>query len=221
MNPNAPLIGFTIALKNMGGETEVITKSNAYGLEMSLNDSFPVRILMMTPPHLMGPITDETDVLKRGVIAGASYTPGDGDYQQIVQSGGTWVLARGNDRLDDILGAGLRVLFCLRSVMKGDVAAMTQNFQNAAKKHSIGRDNVMIVFDVSADGSIDSVMKRREIIASALSDCGLPNFPLLINGFLEDESLGAYRDVPGVDGFLFQDCSYYDVLDVVDKLYQT
>ena len=221
MSPDSPLIGFTIALKNTGGGTEAITMSNAYGLEMSLSDSFPVRILMMAPPHLMEPITGSTEVLKRGVIAGASYTPGDGDYDKIIKGGGTWVLAREGDRLDDILGAGLGVLFCLRSLMDDDVEAMTQILQKAAKDHSVGRDNLMIGFDVSHDGGVKGVESRIDKIVSALSDCGLPDFPLLINGYLKDGSLDAYRDLPGIDGFLFQDCAFHDVLTVVDKLYPT
>ncbi len=83
--------------------------TEAYGMEMSATD-WPLNVLIMAPPHLISSMTDAADVISAGLIPGASYTPGDGNYQQIRKYKGKWVLARATDDVQKIIDENLE--FC-------------------------------------------------------------------------------------------------------------
>lgn len=110
MNPKHPTIAFSIGMSNAIDGPAHYVYTQAYGMEMQVDDEWPLNILIMAPPHLVSSLTQEADVASMGMIPGASYTPGDGDYHQISMAGGRWVLARPSDDLTKIIEQKLGVL---------------------------------------------------------------------------------------------------------------
>jgi hypothetical protein len=102
MDITRPTVAFTIGMFNAIDGPGYCVYTQAYGLEMNIDGEWPVNTLIMSPPHLVSQMTQAAEVTRAGAIAGASYTPGDGDFRQIREANGSWILCRATDNLSQV-----------------------------------------------------------------------------------------------------------------------
>jgi len=206
-----PIIAFTTQMENSRDGQKQVIFSNAYGLEMNVSGDWPVTVLMMTPPHLVEVIEDRIDILRKSMLCGASYTPGDGNYAQISGCGGTWVVARISDNLGAILDAGLGVLLHLDP----DVESLSDVLSDPR----LDRERLMVSFAPSPNPDIEGTVRRIEAFKQMLAACGLSDVKMLIEGYTEDARLGEYLALADVHGLLMNDCPYHKIVNIIETLY--
>ena len=216
MKAAKPLMAFTLALENDSDGPEPSVFSNAYGLEMSLSDSCPMQIMMMAPPHLMPAITDRTDILKRGMLVGASYVPSDASLKQIKENDGTWVVTRLGDDPLKILNAGLGVLLTVGSLHDEAVIKITDFLRRAQEKHQLSAANLIIALPAFTIAVQEAQISKVETLLAAV---GVQDIRVLIDGYTKDKHLTEYANVPGASGFLFQDCDFVKILNALTALH--
>ncbi len=115
MNPaRRPVVAYTMRLSESEYGPEYSVKCDAYGLEMNIDDEWPIDTILMASPDLVDVITDETDVTSMGtVFVGAASPPSDGDFQALAGSAATWVLLENADAAAAALSAGLKIILCV------------------------------------------------------------------------------------------------------------
>ncbi len=177
-------------------------------MEMQVDDEWPLNILIMAPPHLISSMTSEADVASMGMIPGASYTPGDGNYKQIVEHGGRWVLARPSDDLATIVNQKLGVLLLVEN--DNDIVSLTN-------VDGLTSDNLTIAFGIDSVSNTDTAGQMAAKIQGKLPD-KLSSSQILVSGSFEHSNLVEYSSIDGVSGLLLLDASFDAILELIEKL---
>ncbi|MDC0008165.1 hypothetical protein OAE12_00485 [bacterium] len=209
MKKDKPIIAFTVAITHREDDPEHCAYTEAYGMEMSVGGSWPVNALMMAPPHLITEMTQYAEITSRDIAAGASYTPGDGNYQNIVDSKGSWVLARPSDDCSKILEAGLGVLLDVNSLRD-------ENLVPCLKNNDFNTENLILTFPATNSTSFHAKLKKLEGI---LAGSGLTNSTILVKAYMKDKNLSEYLKSDAISGFLFQDAPYHEILNLVETIF--
>ena len=143
-----------------------------------------------------------------GMIPGASYTPGDGNYKQIYEHGGRWVLARASDDLAEIVKHELGALLLVENENEigpvNDVDGLTS-------------DNLVIAFKIDSVSTIDTAKQMATKIRGKLSD-QLSSSQILVSGSFEHSNLVEYSSIDGVTGLLLLDASFDAILDLIGNV---
>ena len=182
--------------------------TQAYGMEMQVNDEWPLNILMMAPPHLVSSMTTEADIASMGMIPGASYTPGDGDFKQITNNGGQWVLARPSDNIPEIIAHKLGVLLLIEDASDLEVLAGVDNLTSS---------NLVVAFPIERDAyGDDATAVANEIRGRLNEDCRAAQ--ILVSGSTEHPELRDFPSAEGVSGILLLDASFDTILEVVHEI---
>ena len=208
MKTDKPIIAFTVAITHREDGPEHCAYTEAYGMEMSVGGSWPVNALMLAPPHLITEMTQYAEITSRGIAAGASYTPGDGNYQNIVDSKGKWVLARLSDDCSKIIEAGLGVLLDVNNLYD-------ENLIPTLKNSDFNNENLIITFPATNSASFHAKLKTLKEI---LNDNGLSNSKILVKAYLKDKNLSEYLKSDALSGFLFHDAPYQEILNLVETI---
>lgn len=207
MNPQQPTIAFTIGMFNAIDGPAYCVYTQAYGLEMTMDDEWPVNTIIMAPPHLVSAMTDSADVASMGAIPGASYTPGNGDYQQIVDSDGRWVLALPSDDTSRILAANLGVLLVIEGV--GDLDALPSD---------VDASNFIVAFQINSITEPKDAQKTALAIRSRLAKSKAASAQILVSASFEHENMLDYGRLEEVSGLLLLDASYDRVIELITKM---
>jgi hypothetical protein len=209
MDPTRPTIAFTIGLSNAIDGPHYSVYTQAYGLEMSMPDAWPVNTLIMSPPHLLPSITESTGLTDSGIAAGASYTPGDGNFDQIREFGGQWVLARNSDNISHILKSTLGVLLLIDEISELDRILTTKGLSDR---------NFMVAFQISGMTTLADVKNTAAEIKSRLTLKGVGSTQILVSGSFEHKDMPQYLLDPNIKGTLLLDAYFDDVIDLVQRL---
>lgn len=207
MDPNRKTLAFTVNMFNAKDGPPYAVYTQAYGMEMNAAD-WPLNIVMLAPPHLVSALTDAADIQSVGMIPGASYTPGDGDYQQIRKYGGDWVLARPSDDVSRIVKEGLGVLL---------VVEKTTELKVISEVEGLNSENLMIAYQINSISTVESAAKECSKIRKKFPvDCR--ESTILVSGSFEHSNLMEYCEIEGVTGLLLLDAPFDSVITVIEKL---
>jgi hypothetical protein len=206
MDLTRPTVAFTLSLSNTADGPHHSVYTQAYGLEMSMPDNWPVNTLIMAPPHLIPSITESTGVTTSGVVAGASHTPGNNDYDQIRDFGGCWVLARISDDMSKILDAGLGALLLIDDLPELD---------SALRSNSLTNHNLMVAFQINSITKLNTVAENAKQLKSKLTKAGLADAQILVSCSFEHNEIRRYLSLPDVSGLLLLDAYFGDIVDLV------
>jgi len=208
MNSKHPTIAFTIGMFNAVDGPSYCVYTQAYGMEMQVDDEWPLNILIMAPPHLVSSLTTEADVASVGMIAGASYTPGDGNYKQIADHGGRWILCRPSDDLAGIAKQQLGVLLLIESPTQIDLIAGLKELRS---------DNLMIAFKIDSVSTLETAEKMATNIRTKLPEnCSLSK--ILVSGSFDHSNIVEYASIKNVSGLLLLDASFDAILSLIEKM---
>lgn len=208
MNPEYPIVAFTIGLFNAVDGPSYCVYTQAYGMEMQVDDEWPLNVLIMAPPHLVASLTSEADVVSMGMIPGASYTPGDGDYSQISENGGQWVLARPSDDLRKIVRNGLGVLLVIDSA--DDIDSIS-NFRG------LSSENMIVAFPIDSVSTLTTATKMLTEIRTKFAEKQI-SARVLISGSFAHKNLTDYMNINGVSGLLLLDASFDSILELIHNI---
>lgn len=207
MNLACPTIAFTIGLFN-SKDAAYAVYCEAYGLEMTIDDDWPVNTIIMSPPDQISVMTRRANVTSMGVIAGVSSVPADGNFQQIRDCGGTWVLARPSDELSSILANGLGVLLFVSGAT--DLAPVLSN-------HSFKEANLIVAFETVGATAL-GVLGTAAQIRDQLNSRNLAAAQVLARSTPGDVNLLEYLAMPDVNGLLLLEAGYETVVGILKKI---
>lgn len=200
-------LAFTVSMVNAGDGPSYAVYTQAYGMEMNVAD-WPLNIVMMAPPHLVSAMTDAADIRSVGMIPGASYTPGDGNYKQIRKYGGEWVLARPSDDAARIVAERLGILL---------VVEKASEIKAISEVDGLNPKNLMIAYQINSISTVADAAKECSKIRKKLpTDCR--ESTILVSGSFDHSNLIEYCSIEGVNGLLLFDAAFDRVLSVIEQL---
>lgn len=204
---NKSTIAFTIGMFNAIDGPAYCVYTQAYGMQMSVSE-WPLNILMMAPPHLVSCMTKDADIVSAGLIPGASYTPGDGNYDQIRKNKGKWVLARPTDDVQRIVAEKLGVLLLFEKANEVKMISEVEGFTS---------DNLIVALQTNSVSTVESIKKVVSSIRKKMpSHCS--DAKILVSGSFECSNLIEYSSIDGVSGLLLLDASFDAVLTLVERI---
>lgn len=212
MNLNYPTVAFTLAMVNTSDGPWYCVYRQGYGLEMMMDDEWPINTIVMVPPHLVDVLTRSAKIQSAGAIAGASYTPGDGDFRQILDNKGRWVLTRRSDDVSKIVASGLGILFYVEGDDHlADVDTLLAN-------DGLTETNVMIAFQSRSTSTLETISKSAIAIHSKLVGRNIGRAHLLVSASIDNEELIKYLSLPKVSGLLLLDVAFGNVIDLLQQV---
>jgi len=136
MPDRRPLIAYTLVPEDNPDEgPEYGVYTDAYGLEMTIDDEWPVDTILLVPPELAHVPFEETGVTEMGVQCGASSAPADGNFSGLARGDeACWVLLSETDDVASAAAAGLSILLCVTNT--SDVASLLAEATWVANKGS-------------------------------------------------------------------------------------
>ncbi|MCC9658814.1 hypothetical protein [Rhodopirellula halodulae] len=208
MKHDLPTIAYSICMQNACDGPSYCAYYEAYGLEMSMDDEWPINTIVAAPPYLVSRITKAADVPSMGALAAASYPPPNGDYESLRDNGASWVIAHPSDPLDSIIQSGLNVLVCLESLDDLGRILRCKNLTN---------ENAIFAFQITGTTSVDDAASDASQIASRLSDHGLSGAQILVSGSFAHDNLVEYAGLPGVNGLMLLDASFDRIIELLNQ----
>lgn len=188
-------------------------QSDAYGLEMSIDNEWPVDTILFTPPDLLMQVTRDTGVTTMGTVyAGVSSMPPASELAKVHESGGTWVLvdARGPAAAPNssaALKAGLNVLLA-----NADVAAIRTAM--AELPRTIDAARVVIAF---ADDEACSPDAAQAIAATLRGELKKHDaeFRIVIAAPITKDNIMDFIAQPDIDGVLRENGDFEWAMEVL------
>ncbi|MGB7344140.1 MAG: hypothetical protein WBD20_07995 [Pirellulaceae bacterium] len=194
-----PIVAYTIPVFENEDDPRYCIYCDAYGLEMSIDDEWPIDTVLLTAPELLDVIMEETDVTSMGtVFAGAS---AGNDFAAVVKAKGTHVLLT---PADDI-AAGLIVI--LLTPPDTDLAA---RFSGLA----LTSENLVVALQPAKLPSPSDAQAVAAPHRVSLTELGCGDSRIVICGDIDESTINDYLAQPDVDGILLLDSSF----DVVNEL---
>lgn len=199
MPDRRPLIAYTLVPEvnpDEGPQYGVYT--DAYGLEMTIDDEWPVDTVLLVPPKLAHVPFEETGVTEMGVQCGASSAPADGNFSGLARDDDPcWVLLGETDNVAAAAAAGLSILLCVSDA--SSLVSLLDQVNIESGKIAVAVNSVEAA--VSARTILDASGKNASRVLLA-----------------ENASPGTALELienPDVDGLLLTDSTYGIVVDIL------
>lgn len=204
-----PVVAYTIRVYE-DEEPRHSVYSDAYGLEMTIDDEWEIDTILMTVPELVEVITGDTDVTSEAaVFVGASSAPSDGNFQSIVDAEATHVLLGPNDDIAAALSAGLCVIL--------NVSPET-SLVSVLDGLSVTSDKVIVAVQPPAGPTPDEFQSLVGPFRAACQSCGCPDARILIAAVIDQNDILNYLALDDVDGVLLHGSSYGVVVDILSVI---
>jgi hypothetical protein len=185
-----PLIAFSVHMYDNADGPGYCVGTEAYGLEMTIDDEWPVDTVILAPPRY---VADMADVRSMGVQTGASYFPGNQDLQAIVSAGGSWLLVYPEDPINLVEPSGLSILLMLDSPK--DIDKVLPDLTTTA-------DRLSIAFYTDGLETPSKAQKKAASTRKKLESRGLGNVRILASGSFDIERFRKFFAMEDIDGVL-------------------
>lgn len=208
MKRELPTIAYSICMQNACDGPWYCAYYEAYGLEMSMDDEWPINTIVAAPPYLTASITKTADVLSMGALAAASYPPPNGDYKSLRDNCVSWVFASTPDDVESIIQNGLNVLVCMESL---------DHLRRILQFKGLTCENAIFAFQITSVTTVENAASLASQVASRLADCGLSGAQILVSGSFAHKNLLEYADLPFVNGLLLLDASFAQIIELLTQ----
>lgn len=217
-NSRRPFVAYTIGISGpvVPGSTidrEYEAYADAYGLEMNIDDKWPIDTVILAPVDLVQVITKKTKVTSSGhVFAGASSIASNADLKVIKAAEGTWLMlsaaeARVEDHARAALEAGLNLILSIT-----DPIEVNRAF---AKAQNVTPDRLVVAFSPDDIPSPESAQAKAARIRSELKQHDCVDSRIVIASALNQDQIPDYLSRPDLDGMLYQPSNYGTVVDTL------
>ena len=181
--------------------------SDAYGLEMNIDDEWPIDTILLAAPDLVDVITDETDVTSMGtVFAGASTA---GDFASIVRAKGKFVALQTDDDIAAALTAGLSVI--LRCDPDTDLAVALNDL-------ALDSTNLVVALNFAAAPSPAEADSIASTHRESLGNLGCADARMILCCDIDENTINNYLSTSNVDGVLLIDASFDTVNEILSTI---
>jgi hypothetical protein len=202
-----PLLAYTIPIFDNPDGPRYCVYCDAYGLEMNIDDEWPIDTVLMSPPDLVDAITEETDVTSMGtVFAGTSTAPVNGDFGSLVDAQASFVLLDAIDNLAAAFDAGLRVI--LKITPETDVGPILSNTRATS-------DNLVVAVQPDAATTPPDAQSVVAAIRQALTTVNCAEARIIVAAQIDENSILKYLQEDDIDGVLLFDTSFDSVMEIL------
>jgi len=215
--PRRPFVVYTLSGDGDPEEARSEVYSDAYGLEMNIDDEWPIDTVLLSPPEFLKVITRETDVTKvRSVSAGATRAPADGKLKAIYSSGGRWLhIDGGSDYAEEQLSAAVNANLNV-------IWAVHQPFQIRSAFDSVPKltpkQLVVALRPERKNVAANTAQKTAAEIRGELTSQGLRDSRIVLAAPLHKNNVVKYIEQPDIDGVLLYDGDYSSVLEILVEI---
>lgn len=212
-SPRRPFVAYTIDVPNGSADREQQVYAEAYGLEMNVDDKWPIDIVILAPPDLVRVITSQTKVTSMGTVyAGASSMTSLADLHAVTAANGQWLLLDGENgnvatHTAAILDAGLNVILRVRN--PSDLAGAL------ATCPSLTPDRLVVAFRPDGDCSPDVANTAAAKIRLELNSLKCGDSRVVMVSAPNKDQILKYLSTNDIDGMLYEGADFSTVLDVL------
>ncbi len=209
-----PFVAFTIEIQAEVEDPEHFVYSNAYGLEMNIDDEWAIDTVILVPPQFVGVVTGDTGVTSMGTVyAGASQLKSIDRLQEILDAGGKWVLLSADDpnlpvSFSAALDAGLNVILSTGPLLNTSIFGKTL-------PANLQPDRLVIAFKPDGKCSPTQAQKIAAGIRSELETIKCSESRVIIAASVEQTKVPDYMKKADIDGFFLPDSDFGAALDVL------
>lgn len=211
-----PVVAYSIALPENADARFRAVYGDAYGLEMTIDDEFPIDTVILTLPELVSVITGSTGATSMGtVFAGALQPPANGDFPSLAADGATWVmvnaaLANAAQLVKSALNADLHV------ILQTSHSEQVPKVLAGLKIPSVDR----IVVALSGREPADPVSGQRHASAvrNELRALGMEQTRIIVEAPVDEQSAMEYLAQPDIDGLLVMPCDFGTITGILRRI---
>lgn len=217
--PRRPFVGYTLSVKGDPEEARSEVYSDANGLEMNIDDEWPIDTVLLCPPESVKVITRETDVTKvKSVSAGAMRAPANGKIKAIHSSGGRWLLLdcetdNTEEQLSAAVNAKLNIICVVRQPLQ--IRSVYENVPKLMPKQL-----VVALQPERKNVAANTAQKIVADIRGELTSHGLGDSRIVLAAPLHKNNVVKYIKQPDIDGVLLYDSDYSSVLEILVEISQ-
>jgi hypothetical protein len=211
-----PLVAYAIDLPESEEERNQAVYSDAYGLEMTIDDEWPVDTVLLTAPELVGVITGNTGATSMGTVyAGAVELPAEGTFKTLKADGGTWQLLDGQRKeagqlLHSALKARLHVILRISDPRKLATVLKGVNKSSAAQiVIAVGHGKALKPSQAQADAAV---------ARQSLDKLGLQKSRVIVAAPITDQNVMDYLNQDDIDGVLTMPSGFGTVVPLVHRI---
>lgn len=206
-----PVVAYTIPVDETEEEgPRYCIYTDAYGLEMTIDDEWEVDTILMAAPDLVDVITNETGATEMGTVyAGASQSPADGNFQSVVEAAGTWILLSPDDDIAGAFAAGLKVILNLQP---------EQDLTAALSGTAVTSENLIVAVQPPSLPTSEEAQTLLAPFREACDNLNCPDTRILLAAGIDGSEVLKYLAMDAVDGILLQDSAYHIVVDMLSLI---
>jgi hypothetical protein len=211
-----PMVAYSTELPVDDEERNDAVYSNAYGLEMTIDDEYPVDTVILTPPELVSVVTQSTGVTSMGtVFAGSLTAPVNGDFKQLATDGAKWLLidagqAEDGTAMQAALDVKLDVILRI-----GDARRLPAVVQGVGKSKS-GR----MVIAIGSGGPIEPNVAQAQAAAvrRELLDLDMAESRIILAAPADEQNVMNYFEQEDIDGLLVCNTDFGAVVGMLRRI---
>ena len=206
-----PVVAHTIPINEAEEEgPRYCIYTDAYGLEMTIDDEWEVDTILMAAPELVDVITQETGATEMGTVyAGASHAPSDGNFQSVVDAEGKWILLSPDDNIAGALAVGLNVILSIQP---------EQNLSSVLGGVPVTSENLIVAVEPTAVTTPGETQTLLAPIREACHNLNCADARVLLAAAIDHSEVLAYLAIDEVDGFLLRASTYHLVVDLLSQI---
>ncbi len=211
-----PIVAYTVEVPDDPKDRKHQVYTDAYGLEMTIDDEWPIDTIVLVPADLVSVIKKETGLLTNGTVyAGASSLPANTQPSAIKKAGGTWQLI---DATAPKAGAFARAaldakLNLILSICEpGDLRPVLSHCGDVAAKR------LVIAFRPTGECPPESGQSIAGRIRSEFNPRDATVVRILIAAPIGKDHVMDYLGGPNIDGLLHYGGNYGSTMEVLGQI---
>lgn len=210
-----PLIAFTVEPAADSEDPRYEVQCETYGLEMTIDDEWPVDTVLLARSDLVDVVTSHDDLLSRGTIYAGVISPmNDAELQQAIAAGATWVcLDSDNPRIEQqmqlVAPTTLKVIL---------LASRAVRIGAALKSARLPADRLVLALHPVPYDSAEVIREQARRIREKLHPAYQETVRILMIGNTEDQVFIYFAIQPELDGLFFPRSGYSQVVRKIQLL---
>jgi hypothetical protein len=194
-----PVVAYAINLPDGDDARHQAVYCDAYGLEMTIDDEWPIDTIVLTLPDLVTVITETTGATSMGTVyAGALHPPASGDLSSLAADGAKWLMldaGAGNaaSLVKSALAADLRVIVRI---------SHTEQIPQVLDGVTPSAERIVMAIPVRQPANPANEQRQASAVREQLRALGMEQTRIIVEAPVDEQSALDYFTQPDIDGVL-------------------
>ncbi len=189
--------------------------SDVYGLEMTIDNEWPIETVIVVPPDLVNNIPGMVNIEEMGVSLGATAPPADGNLKTLVADSAKWLMIQSDfpdiqSNIKSALNAGLNIIFCVTK--DGEIT----NSLKGLKKLTV--DRIVIAYRPIGKSKPATAQRVSRLLRDELELLRLGTSRIVLVAPLTEKDIMDYLREPDIDGVVIRKQSFTTVLGILSQI---